>query len=136
MKLDSIEMTARPDSPKAEAPTMDEQMKYARLMASIMDSDEARAILASLTRLRRAIEQAAGMPERPAAWADYMNTARYADEIEQYIDAIRAHCQHLAARIADCQTIAHDWGQGVTDAEAAIRKLHRLFPIDQAAGGE
>jgi len=34
-----------------------------------------------------------------------------------------------------CQKIAHDWGQGVTDAETAIRELHKLFPIDSARAG-
>lgn len=29
-----------------------------------------------------------------------------------------------------CKRIAWDWGQGATDAETAIRQLHKLFPID------
>jgi len=33
-------------------------------------------------------------------------------------------------KLHDAQSIAWEWGQGVTDAETAIRKLHKLFPID------
>jgi len=35
-------------------------------------------------------------------------------------------------KLHDAQSIAWEWGQGVTDAETAIRKLHKLFPIDGA----
>jgi len=35
-------------------------------------------------------------------------------------------------KLHDAQSIAWEWGQGVTDAETAIRKLHKLFPIDAA----
>ena len=37
--------------------------------------------------------------------------------------------------VKECQKIAFDWGQGVTDAETAIRALHKLFPIDSARAG-
>jgi hypothetical protein len=33
-------------------------------------------------------------------------------------------------RLAKARTIAWDWGQGVTDAETAIRLLHKMFPIE------
>lgn len=33
-------------------------------------------------------------------------------------------------KLHNAQSIAWEWGQGVTDAETAIRKLHKLFPID------
>jgi hypothetical protein len=35
----------------------------------------------------------------------------------------------LRERLAKARTIAWDWGQGVTDAETAIRLLHKMFPI-------
>ena len=36
----------------------------------------------------------------------------------------------LTAQLAEARSIAWEWGQGVDDAEAAIRKLSRMFPID------
>ena len=35
----------------------------------------------------------------------------------------------LTAQLAEARTIAWDWGQGVDDAETAVRKLSRMFPI-------
>ncbi len=36
----------------------------------------------------------------------------------------------MTEQLAEARTIAWDWGQGVDDAETAIRKLSRMFPID------
>jgi len=43
---------------------------------------------------------------------------------------VLARIEKAEALAEQCKTIAHDWGQGVTDAETAIRALHKLFPID------
>ncbi len=49
-----------------------------------------------------------------------------ADRIEQLERELAAMTEQLAG----ARTIAWDWGQGVDDAETAVRKLSRMFPID------
>ena len=83
-------MTARPGAPKADAPTLDDDL------ASFAASDAAqtpvgRRILASLERLR-GIEQAAGMPEEPEDWG----TTSWMLHSKK----LTAHCLHLADRLA------------------------------------
>lgn len=51
-------------------------------------------------------------------------------EVERQIDRANERAEKAEAMAEQCQKIAHDWGQGVTDAETAIRALHKLFPID------
>lgn len=46
------------------------------------------------------------------------------------IEALTAANADLTAQLAEARSIAWEWGQGVDDAEAAIRKLSRMFPID------
>lgn len=61
-------MTARPEAPTLKE-KLDEQIAYAKGVVDVMDSDEARAILASLISFR-AIEQAAEMPEEPTRYTE------------------------------------------------------------------
>lgn len=46
------------------------------------------------------------------------------------VTALTAANADLTAQLAEARSIAWEWGQGVDDAEAAIRKLSRMFPID------
>ena len=51
-------------------------------------------------------------------------------ELEREVTALTAANADLTAQLAEARSIAWEWGQGVDDAEAAIRKLSRMFPID------
>jgi len=62
--------------------------------------------------------------EHLMAMADNYHTVN-----QLYIQA-KERAEKAEALAEQCQKIAHDWGQGVTDAETAIRELHKLFPID------
>jgi len=52
----------------------------------------------------------------------------------KYYDESQRRITELESERDEFRRIAWDWGQGVTDAETAIRKLHAHFPIDAAAG--
>lgn len=64
-----------------------------------------------------------------AAWPDLWKRIA---EIKQYSGEQWRRAEKAESTVKECQKIAHDWGQGVTDAETAIRELHKLFPIDSA----
>lgn len=56
--------------------------------------------------------------------------ANFARGLESEVTALTAANADLTAQLAEARSIAWEWGQGVDDAEAAIRKLSRMFPID------
>jgi hypothetical protein len=51
------------------------------------------------------------------------------DATVEHIAKLEREAADLRERLAKARTIAWDWGQGVTDAETAIRLLHKMFPI-------
>lgn len=61
---------------------------------------------------------------------------RECEEAKEMLRRCQSTCERLASENAELRRdaeryreIALDWGQGVTDAETAIRQLHNLFPI-------
>ena len=55
--------------------------------------------------------------------------ANFARGLEREVTALTAANADLTEQLAEARTIAWDWGQGVDDAETAVRKLSRMFPI-------
>lgn len=52
------------------------------------------------------------------------------DSFAEQKNTIEREVTAVTSQLAEARSIAWEWGQGVDDAEAAIRKLSRMFPID------
>lgn len=132
------EMTTHPESPKAEAPTLDEQIAHVRMIVDCVfeDGPITAAILASLTRLR-AIEQAAEMPGEPLSVTlqrEHEDGHGIRSSSLAYIEALRAHAAGLQARNAEMVAAAKvvlEISDRKHDAWDRLRAA-----IDQAEGGE
>ena len=119
------------------AVTLDDLIAYAKGVVDVMDSDESRAILASLDRLR-AIEQAAGMPE-PVARIRVVNITENGNktEIIEHVlasdyDKLTAHCLHLQTQYMDMAMQVNIADEKRLDAEDRLARI-MLFKAMSAA---